>query len=247
MLRSLVGSEMCIRDRAWYDDNHPHPHPHPLPFATKTAVKDPVGPGFVAHRSAIAFKGRTSFCVVGMSSRFSLELTESSQPPEVYGWDERRVRVMLCSPDSITGVSDPAPTYLLDGKWELNLTPTVDGPHMLVAMVRQDDGLWAHVVGSPRNIFVCRPGSAHSSTSTADGNGLKCVAVGVCSQFYIWANDSAGNGICWGGDEFCVMIQPRGEGESATSFADVYDLCLLYTSDAADEEDSVDLGGARFI
>ena len=27
----------------------------------------------------------------------------------------------------------------------------------------------------------------------------------------------------------------------------MYDICLLYTSDAADEEDSVDLGGRRII
>ena len=30
-------------------------------------------------------------------------------------------------------------------------------------------------------------------------------------------------------------------------FAALYILCLLYTSDAADEEDSVDLGGCRLI
>ena len=30
-------------------------------------------------------------------------------------------------------------------------------------------------------------------------------------------------------------------------FNDAYEYCLLYTSDAADEEDSVDLGGCRII
>src|SRR5665648_1269701 len=32
-----------------------------------------------------------------------------------------------------------------------------------------------------------------------------------------------------------------------TSEISLYDICLLYTSDAADEEDSVDLGGRRII
>ena len=31
------------------------------------------------------------------------------------------------------------------------------------------------------------------------------------------------------------------------SFPNTYGICLLYTSDAADEEDSVDLGGRRII
>ena len=30
-------------------------------------------------------------------------------------------------------------------------------------------------------------------------------------------------------------------------FTSIYGICLLYTSDAADEEDSVDLGGSRVI
>ena len=40
---------------------------------------------------------------------------------------------------------------------------------------------------------------------------------------------------------------------TAISFAEkgwnvgLFDICLLYTSDAADEEDSVDLGGRRII
>ena len=31
------------------------------------------------------------------------------------------------------------------------------------------------------------------------------------------------------------------------SFSALHNICLLYTSDAADEEDSVDLGGRRII
>ena len=38
-----------------------------------------------------------------------------------------------------------------------------------------------------------------------------------------------------------------GVGEAAAVAADHLDICLLYTSDAADERSSVDLGGRRII
>ncbi|VDG26364.1 arginine ABC transporter ATP-binding protein ArtP [Lactobacillus sp.] [Lactiplantibacillus mudanjiangensis] len=46
--------------------------------------------------------------------------------------------------------------------------------------------------------------------------------------------------------ETTVIVGPSGSGKS-TLLRSLNLLCLLYTSDAADEEDSVDLGGRRII
>ena len=49
---------------------------------------------------------------------------------------------------------------------------------------------------------------------------------------------------------FSKALASTAMGETATTITDVDGLsiaCLLYTSDAADEEDSVDLGGPRII
>ena len=43
--------------------------------------------------------------------------------------------------------------------------------------------------------------------------------------------------------EFIIFVGPSGCGKSTT----LRMICLLYTSDAADEEDSVGLGGRRII
>src|SRR5664279_3946313 len=43
------------------------------------------------------------------------------------------------------------------------------------------------------------------------------------------------------------LMQRRQRNERAQSRDDICIDCLLYTSDAADEEDSVDLGGRRII
>src|SRR5678815_6101267 len=48
-----------------------------------------------------------------------------------------------------------------------------------------------------------------------------------------------------GGDNFTYTVTDAAAGESATKT--VYITCLLYTSDAADERSSVDLGGRRII
>ncbi|GAB5803844.1 hypothetical protein JMUB7513_28010 [Staphylococcus aureus] len=45
------------------------------------------------------------------------------------------------------------------------------------------------------------------------------------------------------GSEMCI----RDRNNSKDTLAAYYYACLLYTSDAADEEDSVDLGGRRII
>ncbi|VDG23796.1 Fe-S cluster assembly ATPase SufC [Lactobacillus sp.] [Lactiplantibacillus mudanjiangensis] len=48
-----------------------------------------------------------------------------------------------------------------------------------------------------------------------------------------------------------AIMGPNGTGKSTLSETimgnPAYHICLLYTSDAADEEDSVDLGGRRII
>ena len=45
-----------------------------------------------------------------------------------------------------------------------------------------------------------------------------------------------------------VMRSPKFETAKVLTIGDaMIDSCLLYTSDAADEEDSVDLGGRRII
>src|SRR5665648_1234382 len=48
------------------------------------------------------------------------------------------------------------------------------------------------------------------------------------------------------------LLRPSGQGVHANAITSaicfsLYFICLLYTSDAADEEDSVDLGGRRII
>src|SRR5674536_408833 len=49
-------------------------------------------------------------------------------------------------------------------------------------------------------------------------------------------------------DPRTISPAPKVSAASSTSRAvERYTLCLLYTSDAADEEDSVDLGGRRII
>ena len=42
--------------------------------------------------------------------------------------------------------------------------------------------------------------------------------------------------------EILAMLGPNGAGKTS-----LISICLLYTSDAADEEDSVDIGGRRII
>eukprot|EP00656_Telonema_subtile_P024897 TRINITY_DN27052_c0_g1_i3.p1 TRINITY_DN27052_c0_g1~~TRINITY_DN27052_c0_g1_i3.p1 ORF type:complete len:187 (+),score=36.90 TRINITY_DN27052_c0_g1_i3:32-592(+) len=44
-----------------------------------------------------------------------------------------------------------------------------------------------------------------------------------------------------------VTVELKGKGTAGPSVGAVLEICLLYTSDAADEEDSVDLGGRRNI
>src|SRR5665648_1231790 len=53
-------------------------------------------------------------------------------------------------------------------------------------------------------------------------------------------NDSASRGLSWAAADFGIKRIELEPGVDADS-------CLLYTSDAADEEDSVDLGGRRII
>ena len=46
----------------------------------------------------------------------------------------------------------------------------------------------------------------------------------------------------------CFSLDPKpGSGNGMASITDVRSACLLYTSDAADERSSVDLGGRRII
>src|SRR5665648_354103 len=45
----------------------------------------------------------------------------------------------------------------------------------------------------------------------------------------------------------CVVGEDCPEERKGYAHAAYYKICLLYTSDAADEEDSVDLGGRRII
>src|SRR5664280_3669527 len=44
-----------------------------------------------------------------------------------------------------------------------------------------------------------------------------------------------------------LFLQMKGLHRQARFLQEPYRICLLYTSDAADEEDSVDLGGRRLI
>ena len=111
--------------------------------------------------------------------------------------------------------------YLFDGKWTVSMTPPLDGPHLLVAMVRDSTGQWVHMVGSPRNVYVEPAGVACPKSSAADGAGLRCTASQTPASFTIWAVGSDGGAICHGGDEFCVMTQQLGTESSAASYADV--------------------------
>ena len=47
--------------------------------------------------------------------------------------------------------------------------------------------------------------------------------------------------------EWCVVLETKTEPVVFEVLDTIYKGCLLYTSDAADEEDSVDLGGRRSI
>ena len=52
----------------------------------------------------------------------------------------------------------------------------------------------------------------------------------------------------YGTDPYCASAREKIRAACACPEADVtFISCLLYTSDAADEEDSVDIGGRRFI
>ena len=48
-------------------------------------------------------------------------------------------------------------------------------------------------------------------------------------------------------EKYVALMNPRAKKEVMTWTTAVVAFCLLYTSDAADEEDSVDLGGRRII
>ena len=58
-------------------------------------------------------------------------------------------------------------------------------------------------------------------------------------QLYDALPDAAGRGADWRQMQAYSLLWPRG--------VDVRERCLLYTSDAADERSSVDLGGRRII
>src|SRR5665648_1074726 len=66
----------------------------------------------------------------------------------------------------------------------------------------------------------------------------RIVDEGIVGEIYVFKNntDSAGNSY---GCHENYLVGRAGE------FQRLSDICLLYTSDAADEEDSVDLGGRR--
>eukprot|EP00658_Telonema_sp_P-2_P027163 TRINITY_DN21036_c0_g1_i1.p1 TRINITY_DN21036_c0_g1~~TRINITY_DN21036_c0_g1_i1.p1 ORF type:complete len:109 (-),score=37.66 TRINITY_DN21036_c0_g1_i1:4-330(-) len=48
-------------------------------------------------------------------------------------------------------------------------------------------------------------------------------------------------------NDLAVVSNCAASPEEGNQFVATYNCCLLYTSDAADEEDSVDLGGRRII
>src|SRR5664279_2770955 len=80
---------------------------------------------------------------------------------------------------------------------------------------------------------------ASSASTWAEEAGpvvyIRAAAIGIWGSVLVAGLIRVGNGVTVLGDE----LVPRGTGCNWP--------CLLYTSDAADEEDSVDLGGRRII
>ena len=65
---------------------------------------------------------------------------------------------------------------------------------------------------------------------------------------YVWIiRKLLENGLLTEKDSFILMNGEKAEHISLPFYGTLIITCLLYTSDAADEEDSVDLGGCRII
>eukprot|EP00658_Telonema_sp_P-2_P036112 TRINITY_DN2617_c0_g1_i17.p2 TRINITY_DN2617_c0_g1~~TRINITY_DN2617_c0_g1_i17.p2 ORF type:complete len:193 (-),score=29.10 TRINITY_DN2617_c0_g1_i17:123-701(-) len=97
-------------------------------------------------------------------------------------------------------------------------------------------------------------GSHHGwNTNTPSTNGVAKRECGGCGtgppQSIVGGEvaDGLGEGRCSVADGELGLVQQNSHGEPDETPVLCVDTCLLYTSDAADEEDSVDLGGRRII
>ena len=101
------------------------------------------------------------------------------------------------------------------------------------------------VQGMPRGSYVALDGLA--AVSDHGFEGYKFLPAGV--HMFVWRAGSEDIGVRG------VFLHRFSQGNvvlrrydpSADTWRSDDELCLLYTSDAADEEDSVDLGGCRII
>src|SRR5664280_3692080 len=91
------------------------------------------------------------------------------------------------------------------------------------------------------------PYQAHSvfnpAATIVDGTTLLMVRVEDHRGFSHLTLAKSKNGI----DGWKIDSEPTFSPDPVNYPEEIYGICLLYTSDAADEEDSVDLGGRRII
>src|SRR5664280_3930341 len=88
--------------------------------------------------------------------------------------------------------------------------------------------------------------------SVGDGGGVTRLTTGGCEQREqtLLLGGDLEQSVAVRGIELGVVPQGGGHARGnphSYAPAHLFSICLLYTSDAADEEDSVDLGGRRII
>eukprot|EP00658_Telonema_sp_P-2_P007528 TRINITY_DN12808_c0_g1_i2.p1 TRINITY_DN12808_c0_g1~~TRINITY_DN12808_c0_g1_i2.p1 ORF type:complete len:301 (-),score=48.79 TRINITY_DN12808_c0_g1_i2:13-789(-) len=229
MLRSLVGSEMCIRDsllnRYWTNTSQPRPESFREDVNTTKAVLPALVPQLYADIAAAAESGwdfSTRWMNLSESDPLGLEQLVTSRiiPVDLNAIILRMERTLALFHEMLSGSPESADRAAQD---------------LLNAAAWTPDRKW----------------TCAAAEKYADAAEARLLAI---TQL-LW-QESMG---CWNDyrlDLGTAPTRPALISDYIPMWAGVLDgasqaeqlrVCLLYTSDAADEEDSVDLGGRRII
>eukprot|EP00658_Telonema_sp_P-2_P021427 TRINITY_DN18534_c0_g1_i9.p1 TRINITY_DN18534_c0_g1~~TRINITY_DN18534_c0_g1_i9.p1 ORF type:complete len:240 (+),score=82.54 TRINITY_DN18534_c0_g1_i9:136-855(+) len=223
MLRSLVGSEMCIRDSINAEYGKVGTAAMPLECLSCTT-----SPQEANADAACSFKQLIQHMVQGVSDRSSELVIAIPHDPEHSSYEE----LHETRPD-------------LEAKLQEVLTACVrlyvGSSEFVNALFDQMmEVRWEETSPDPENCY------------TLYNQGVAPV---ISEKYAEWASSGTGGcdeGLNTSQHETCSCDHPLMHGVEKfctddAEYGALFKNCLLYTSDAADEEDSVDLGGRRII